>query len=169
MGLQGQEAGAGALIAEATTALLSSGHALVVAIGNPDRVPYATRGWALTVLPARPAQVRLVLSSDDGAQLQQLCGPRAIALTAGDPLTLHAVQFKGRAGEAEPATDADRAAVVRYCDGFFRAVQEADGTERYLLEQMVPRDFVACTVAIDEVFDQTPGPGAGAALTGGGS
>jgi hypothetical protein len=110
-----------------------------------------------------------VLSSEDGPQLQNVCGPRAIALTAGDPRTLHAVQLKGRVGEAEPATDVDRAAVVRYCDGFFTAVQEADGTDRGLLERMVPRDFVACTVLVDEVYDQTPGPGAGAALTGGGS
>ena len=32
---------------------------------------------------------------------------------------------------------------------------------------MVPGDFVACTVVIDELYDQTPGPGAGAALFGG--
>jgi hypothetical protein len=162
MGQQGEK---GALIEGAAAALLSSRHALIVAIGNQDQVPYATRGWGLTVLPGRPTRVRLVLSSEDGPQLQEACGPRAIAMTTGDPLTLHAVQLKGRAGNAEPATDADRAAVVQYCDGFFGAVQEADGTERGLLERMVPPDFIACTVEVDAVYDQTPGPGAGAALT----
>jgi hypothetical protein len=57
MGVEGHDAGQGAVIDGGTAALLSSGHALVVAIGNPDRVPYATRGWGLTVLPARPTQV----------------------------------------------------------------------------------------------------------------
>lgn len=165
----GQKAGPGAIIDGPVAALLSSGHALSVAIGNPDRVPHATRGWSLTVLSARPTRVRLVLSSGDRAQLHEMPAPRAIALTAGDPLTLHAVQFKGRAGDVEPATDADRAAVVRFCDGFFGAVQKADGTQRDALERLVPPDFVACTIEIDEVYDQTPGPAAGAALTGGGS
>jgi hypothetical protein len=169
MGVKRQESGASAIIDGPVAALLSSGHALSVAIANPDRVPYATRGWSLTVLSARPIRVRLVLSSDDRAQLQEIPRPRAMALTAGDPLTLHAVQFKGRAGDVEPATDADRMAVVRFCDGFFGAVREADGTERHVLERLVPPDFVACTVEIDEVYDQTPGPAAGAALTAGGS
>jgi hypothetical protein len=58
--------------------------------------------------------------------------------------------------------------VASYCDSFFGAVEEADGTDRRLLERTVPGDFVSCTVEIDELFDQTPGPGAGAALRGGG-
>ena len=79
MGVKREESGAGAIIDGPVAALLSSGHTLSVAIGNPDRVPYTTRGWSLTVLSARPIRVRLVLSSDDRAQLQESPPPRAIA------------------------------------------------------------------------------------------
>jgi hypothetical protein len=79
-------------------------------------------------------------------------------------VTLHAVQMKGRAGAVEDATAADRATVTEYCDSFFGAIQEVDGSDREMLERLVPPEFIACTVAIDELYDQTPGPGAGAAL-----
>ena len=57
--------------------------------------------------------------------------------------------------------------MARFCESFFGVVEELEGTDRRLLERMVPDDFVACTVVIDELYDQTPGPGAGAALSGG--
>jgi hypothetical protein len=43
-------------------------------------------------------------------------------------------------------------------------VVATDGTDRRLLERLVPLDFVACDVMIDELYDQTPGPGAGSAV-----
>jgi hypothetical protein len=147
-------------------ALLRSRYALIVAIVDDEGTPFATRGWGLTLLPDHPEQVRLVLGAADGRLLQDLSGSRAVAITAGDPRTLHSVQFKGRAGAAEPATDDDRAEVGRYCDSFFGVVAEVDGTDRRFLERLVPDNFVACTVVIEELYDQTPGPGAGAPLPG---
>jgi hypothetical protein len=156
-----------AVIQDQTAQLLMSMYGLIVAIVDEEGEPYATRGWGLTLLPDQPDQGRLVLSADDGRFFQDPPGSRAIAITAGNPLTLHSVQFKGRAGVAEPATRDDRAQAGRYCDSFFDAVREADGTDRRLLERIVPNDFVACPVVIEERYDQTPGPGAGAALPGG--
>jgi hypothetical protein len=156
----------GAVTEGSAAELLADRYVLVVALVSHDLRPYATRGWGLTVLPDRPAQLRLVLSSHDGPQLNEGHASRAIALTAADPRTLHAVQFKGRAGLAAPATSDDLAAVVRFCESFFAVVQEVDGRDRRLLERLIPDDFVACTVVIDELYDQTPGPGAGAALSG---
>jgi hypothetical protein len=145
--------------------LLASRYSLIVALVSEDGVPYATRGWGLTVLQDQPLRVRLLLGEDDAPELEAAGRDgRGIAVTAADPVTLHAVQMKGRAGVVEDATPADRATVTDYCDSFFGAVQEVDGTDREFLERLVPPDFVACTVAIDELYDQTPGPGAGAAL-----
>src|SRR5580700_2642454 len=158
----------GAVIGGSAAALLADRYVLIVGIVGEDGWPYATRGWGLTVLPSRPGQLRLVLSSDDGPQLHKERDSRPIALTAADPRTLRAFQLKGQAGPAEPATAEDRAAAVRFCESFFSVVEELDGRDRRLLEPMVPDDFVACTIVIDERFDQTPGPGAGAALPGGG-
>lgn len=73
-------------------------------------------------------------------------------------------QIKGAALGLEAATDDDRACAARFTETFIVAVMETDGAPRHLLERLVPADHVACTIAIDELFDQTPGPGAGAAL-----
>jgi hypothetical protein len=120
------------------------------------------------MVPDHPEQFRLVLGAEDDRLFQDPSGSRAVAITAEDPRTLNMVQFKGRAGMTEPATDDDQAEVGRYCDSFFGVLTEVDGTDRRLLERLVPVSFVACTVVIEELYDQTPGPGAGARLRGAG-
>lgn len=151
-------------IAGPAAEVLAGRFALIVAIVQPDGTPYATRGWGLTVLSACPARVRLVVPADDLAQLAAGGGRRAVAITAGHPSTLRSVQLKGWAGPPEPASAEDREAVARFREGFFGAVAEADRTDPRLLELLAPSDYVACTVEVEELFDQTPGPGAGAAL-----
>lgn len=147
--------------------LLQHRSAAIVAIVSDGNVPYATRAWGLAPLPGSPARLRLVVSSDDRSRFDDRGESCAIAVTAGDPVTLRALQMKGRTlGPVEPATDQDRAEVGRYCDAFFRAVEEADGTDRRLMERLAPAEFVACTIEVDELYDQSPGPGAGAALSG---
>ncbi len=78
--------------------------------------------------------------------------------------TLHSRQLKGRVEAIEPATGADRARAARYCDAFFADIEATDGEPRELLDQIVPAAYVACTVTVDALYDQTPGPGAGAAV-----
>jgi hypothetical protein len=157
----------GGVAIEALAAELLGGRCgMVAALVDGEGVPYATRTSGFTVLEERPLRLRVVLPLDDGLPLVvgEPVGP--IALTVTDPLTLRSVQFKGQAGAVEPATAEDRAAVARFCDSFFSALIEIDGYERSFLERVVPDDFMACTVVIDELYDQTPGPGAGAAIGG---
>lgn len=147
--------------------ILNEAYALIVGLVGANRHPYATRGWGLTVPPGSFARLRLVLSSDDAPQLNVDRESHLVSVTAADPRTLRAVQFKGRAGPAEATTTDDRDAVARFCESFFGVVQEVEGTDRTLLERLVPRDFVACTVAVESLYDQAPGPGAGAELSRG--
>ncbi len=51
-----------------------------------------------------------------------------------------------------------------FCDDFYDAVLETDGTDPALLERLTPAAYAACLVAVDAVFDQTPGPRAGSSL-----
>jgi hypothetical protein len=158
----------GGIAIEAPAAeLLAGRYGLVAGLVDGEGVPHATRAWGMTVLDERPLRFRLVLPLDDGLLLRlgEVVGP--IAVTATEPLTLRSVQFKGQAGPIEPATAEDRATVARFCDSFFSALIEIDGFERSCLERVVPADFLVCTVVVDELYDQTPGPGAGAAIGGG--
>ena len=79
----------------------------------------------------------------------------------GDVIDLRSVQLKGRSTGVDVATAADRARADEYTEAFFGDAQATDGGARSLLDRLLPRDYVACTVAVEELFDQTPGPGAG--------
>jgi hypothetical protein len=160
------------MIDEATVRFLEGGCALIVGGVGPDGAPHATRGWGLDVLPGLPGPnaepgpgltVRLLLAADD-----PLVAPDAdigaLAITAADVTDFRSLQFKGRARGVEPADDADRARAARYCAAFFADIAEADDTPMSVVSRLAPGGYVTCTVDIDRVFDQTPGPGAGAAV-----
>ncbi|HMQ28080.1 MAG TPA: hypothetical protein PKA98_18975 [Acidimicrobiales bacterium] len=146
--------------------LAERGCALVVGTVGPDGAPYASRGWGLTLTPATPSPVRLQLDAGERVTIANLSreadhGGR-IAVTGADVVTLRSFQLKGRVTAIVSATDDDLAKVDRYCDEFFTDIANTDGTPRHLTERLRPAAYVACTVEIDEAFDQTPGPGAGA-------
>ncbi len=143
-------------------ALLEGGCALIVAYGEADGAPRATRAWGLRVLASDPARVRIVLDDADRARLAR-SGDR-LAVTGADVRTLVSVQLKGRVAALDDADDADVERFEQYFDRFAADVRETDGTERWQLERLVPHAFAATELDVDEVYDQTPGPGAGAAL-----
>lgn len=144
--------------------LAERGCALVIGTVGPDGAPYASRGWGLTLTPATPSPVRLLLDAGDAVTLANLRreGGGRIAITGADVVTLRSFQLKGRVVAIEDADDEDRAKVDRYCDEFFTDIANTDGTPRHLTERLRPAAHVACTVEIDEAYDQTPGPDAGA-------
>lgn len=138
---------------------------LVVGLVLDDGTPLASQAWALTVLQRDPPLVSVVLAERDTAGISEPVGAR-LALTGADVPTLSSRQVKGRVLAHEAATEADLAAVEQHCEAFFLAVHHADGEPVELLRRMVPPSFRAWTVQLDELYDQTPGPGAGAALHG---
>jgi hypothetical protein len=145
-----------------TVTFLESGCALIVGTVNTDGAPLASRGWGLSVPTDTPSPIRLLLDADDEPTLANL--PGAVALTGVDVRVLHSVQLKGRVVAIEPATARDRERAANFCDDFFGAIEETDGTPRWKPDRLVPSDYVAALVDVDEVYDQTPGPGAGATL-----
>jgi hypothetical protein len=145
-----------------TTAFLESGCALIVAVVDAGLHPRANRGWGLDVIG--DGVVRILLDADDETTLAYLAERDAIAITGTSVVTLRSVQLKGRALSIDPVDDDDRARAHRYRNAFFTDVVETDGFAREKLERMVPTDYVACTVAVDAAFDQTPGPQAGRAM-----
>jgi hypothetical protein len=150
-----------------TATFLEGGGALLVGTVEADGTPCAARGWGITVLTGdEPGmRVQVVLDASDERALRALAATGAVSVTATDVRTLRSIQVKGLAAPVEAATAADVALARRYCDDFFRAVNEADGIDVALLERLVPAAYVTCEVTVHHRFDQTPGPGAGAAIT----
>jgi hypothetical protein len=158
-----REASEGTPFDAATIELLDKGCALVLGTVSRDGQPRAMRGWGVSVVDGGP-RLRLVLDAADPVSIEHCAERGPISVTATDVLTLRSIQLKGRALEVEAVTAADRARAQRYCDSFFADIEASDGTPRWLLENLVPVDLVAVLVTIEELFNQTPGPAAGAPL-----
>lgn len=142
-------------------ALLESGVSLVVGTVDAEGLPDATRAWSAR---RQGDDVRILLPTTSARALANLEGGGLIALTATMVDTLRSMQLKGRALAVEPATDDDRATMAAYVREFFANVQRTDGSDPERLQNLVPDDVVAVVFAVDHVFDQTPGPRAGARL-----
>lgn len=139
---------------------LESGCALVIGSVSADGAPFAARGWGLDVLDPAAGRIRLLVAAADLPSL----GP-AIAVTGASVRTLRSVQLKGTVEVVEERADAaDEERSARYRDDFFGTVADADGTPRATLDRLQPGALAALRIAVDELYDQTPGPGAGAAL-----
>ena len=157
---------AGVVFEPATREFLESGCALIVGTVGADGEPHASRGWGLDVLGDDPPLVRLLLDAGDGVAVEHAAAGGRLAVTAASVRTLRSTQLKGaRQGlEASSPDVAERA--QRYLEQFFTDIGETDGTERDVLARLVPAGYVACTIHVDDRFDQTPGPGAGAPIGG---
>jgi hypothetical protein len=152
------------VIDDETAAFLATGCALVVATVGPDGEPFVTRGWGATVLSAERMELRLILDAGPDPAVAQLAEGGRIAITATSVPTLHSVQLKGRAQPPVQATARDRAKVDQYCADFFGDIVATDHADPALPPRLRPRDFMACTVEVEDLFDQTPGPKAGSAV-----
>jgi hypothetical protein len=150
---------------EERTAFLEGGCALILATVLPDGEPHAGRAWGLTVLPD-DGHVRVLLAAEDLATVDRASGGGAMAITAASVRTLRALQLKGRVASTEAAGPDDDARADRYCEAFFGDIMDTDRIDVAVLERMRPLGYVACTVEVEHLFDQTPGPGAGAPLPG---
>ncbi|MDQ2649334.1 MAG: hypothetical protein M3Z03_07255 [Actinomycetota bacterium] len=140
---------------------------LVVGVLDPDGEPFATRAWGITVVAADPLVLRVLVPAGSMARIGRHPGDGAsfpLALTAANVESLDSVQVKGTARDLQAPAPEDLEHFTAYLDQFLVAINRVDGNELELLRRWAPNDVVACTVEVDELFDQTPGPGAGARL-----
>ncbi len=144
-------------------AFLQSGCSTIIGTVSADGDPHAGRAWGLDVLPGT-STVSLLIDADDELTVHHLVDLGRVAITAANVPTLRSVQLKGRSVGMEDAGEADVERAARFCDDFFTDIEQTDGTERALLARLVPDRFVVCHMKVEEVFDQTPGPAAGAPL-----
>ena len=147
--------------------LLESGCSLVVGLLAAGDVPFGTRAWAFDLLDPEAGTARLLLGAGELARVdrsrEDLAGA-SIAVTAADVRTLRSVQVKGTLLGIEDATADDVERCRRHQEGFFGAVIEVDGTPHEVLERLVPVDLVAARLRVEDAYDQTPGPRAGASV-----
>jgi hypothetical protein len=148
------------LIQPEVAELLESPCSLLVGTVASDGCPDAVRAWGLVLLA--PDRVRLLLSANAERTIANLAGGGRMALTATDFVTMTSWQLKGRAATVEPATAADRIRFDAFCAGCLAILAPLHAVPEERIARMMPADVVACELVVEQVFDQTPGPGAGA-------
>lgn len=139
-------------------AFAADGRGLIVGVVDEHGRPHASRGWGLRMADGLPL---VVLDADETYALACLAPGRRIAVSAADVASFRSIQLKGIVDEVRPASDDDLAAAAHYRRVFYNAIVEVDGLPLELVERVTPSRYVACRFEIHEVFDQTPGPGAG--------
>jgi hypothetical protein len=154
--------------------LVHGGAAVTVATRDEELRPAITRGWGPDLSADGRTLTLCVIAPPGSATRANLesAGPIAIALSP--PSIARAAQLKGTvvaAGEPGPA-ELERA---RRHTSLFIAEAEQIGlpgglarslntAADYIGRLYDEAEFVAVTVVVDEVFDQTPGPTAGRRL-----
>ena len=110
------------------------------------------------------AALRVYVDADDRRVVPLLRAGRSAAITGGCVRTLASAQVKGRVRLVDELTALDVTVRERATELFVRDVNETDHTPRGLINGMVPKRFVAFTLDVEELYDQTPGPQAGATV-----
>jgi Pyridoxamine 5'-phosphate oxidase len=150
------------MIAAEWAELLESPCSLIVGTVDAAGLPDGSRGWGAEVLDDR--HVRLLLSTQAKVTRRNVEHDGRIAVTATHFFTFESVQLKGVVTAIEEATPADRIRFDRFCAGAAQAIAASDGAPVDLVMRFKTASVYACTIAVDAVFDQTPGRSAGAQL-----
>jgi hypothetical protein len=145
-------------------AFLETGVAMLGASADPNLLSEAFRVWGASL--AEDGPLRVLVSSDAGRTLANVCQGSRLCFTFTDILTFRSVQAKGRAiGAAAPPGPADVELLRRYDELFVSRLVEIGHPIR-LGDRLRPVAVFVVSAEIDDLFDQTPGAGAGARVEG---
>lgn len=151
------------VIDQGLTDFLERGCAMVIGTVSPDGAPHAQRAWGCSV--TGPTRLRVLLDASDDVLREHAGGHGRIAITSADVRTLRSVQLKGWVVGLEPPGAEDLARCEQHNDELISDIHETDFYPRELTERMLPPGYVVAVVEVEEFFDQTPGPGAGARMS----
>ncbi len=142
---------------------IEAGIAIVVATRDDDMRPQITRGWGASVTDDGAALTLCVAAAEGSRTLDNLRANGAIAVTFCSPTTYHTVQAKGVATDLRQPEEPDLARRDEHIEDFLDQGEQV-GLERELARRLTRGEVVAVTVAVRELYQQTPGPGAGTPL-----
>lgn len=142
-----------------------SGVSILVASCREGGLPACVRGVGAAVARGRKQVTVYVTDEVSGELLEGLQPGRPIAVTLCRPIDHRTIQLKGPVLEVRPSGDGDRLVQERYLAGFVEQLY-CVGLPRAITQRLRIFPSTAVVFEVDELFDQTPGPGAGQVLTG---
>ncbi len=150
-------------------AFLESGVSVVVGTRDVDLIPEITRAWGLLVSKDRKSISLCAPLATSRKTLDNLADNRQMTVCCSLPNSYKTVQIKGRCIQKTEPSRADLAAVERHREAFGR-MNELVGFPRQRSEIFWQREVESSPTLVklhlvpEQIFDQTPGPGAGQPL-----
>lgn len=132
----------------------------MVGTRNESLMPECTRAWGMHVAADRVSLTLFLAETFAGKTLDNLRDNGMIAVTCTRPTDHITCQLKGQVRSIKPVTSAQRELSRRWHRDF-TAELTAVGVSSTLAEGWIVEPTVAVEIAVTDVFDQTPGPGAG--------
>jgi hypothetical protein len=148
------------MIPQSIVDLLGTGVSVMVGTRDASLVPECTRAWGIRVGGTRESVTIFLSKRIAGKTIDNLRDNGQIAVTCTRPTDHITCQLKGHVGGMQTVTSSDRE-VSRRWHLEFMAELRAIGVPSALCEAWNTEPDLAVEIAVAEVFDQTPGPGAG--------
>jgi hypothetical protein len=144
-------------------AFLQAGVAVVTATRDDQLRPEIARAWGPELSPDG-CSLRICVAAGAGSKMiSNVERNGALSATFTLPTTYRSVQLKGTARDvAEPSAD-ELARVARHIEAFVDQAEQV-GVPRAIGTRFAEPPFMAVTIEIRELYDQTPGAGAGRPL-----
>jgi hypothetical protein len=160
--LEGDDWGAGAVgvIGPETASFLAGGVAIMVASRDAELQPEISRGWGPEVRDEGGAVRICLIAPPPSPARANLAGNRAIAMNCTMPSSYRAVQIKGTVLEVGDPTAEDLERAREHAARFVGETVKVGAPAPS--EHYIAAIDLAVTLAASEVYDQTPGPKAGA-------
>lgn len=153
------------MLDEALASFLQEGLAIHIGTRNDRFEPNGARVPAVTVGEDRQHLVVFIPDAVAGQVLPDLRSNGQAAVCFARPIDEQACQVKGVFVAERPGTAADEPEVMRQWHGFTQQLKAVGIPEvTASLWRMWP--CVAVTIRVTELYNQTPGPGAGAPMDG---
>ena len=151
------------IIPDSIADLLRTGLSVMVGTRDKTLMPECTRAWGIKVEDDRGTVSIFLSEAFAGKTIENLRENGKIAVTCTRPTDHLTCQLKGQVRSIKPVTRVDRDLSRQWHAGFMAELR-AIGVPSALIEAWIVVPTVAVEMAVTDVFDQTPGPGAGKKL-----
>lgn len=141
----------------------NGGVSVIVATVDADGFPTCCRGIAIATKDDFDTVTIYVPAATAQETVANVATTRRVAVACSHPLSHESIQIKGLTRGVRLAPPEDEAFVRQRLDEF-AAVLDEIGLPRRVTRSVAHWPAFAIDISVEQVFDQTPGPKAGAAV-----
>ncbi len=149
------------LFDEAVLRQLGPGTSILVGTVDPSGWPSCCRGVAVVVAPDREGMTVYVPVATAAQTIANIASNGRVAVVSSEPVSHSTVQLKGRARGVRVAAEDEAEAVHGHFDRLM-GVLDSVGLPRRISRTVSVWPAFAVDLAVEAIFEQTPGPRAGA-------